>query len=196
MSQRTDRVDELLREEIGTLLTKELADPRIGFVTITDIETSPDLRHAKVWVSIIGDRVDRTESVRALQASMGFVRHELGKRLRIKRIPDLHIRLDDSMERGTRVLHLLNNLEAGADPEEIPPIPETLPRPTTRLPHEGDLPEEPESAAAPAMQGRKRRKPFVGDGPRGGGPRPGGGARTGAPRPKGDRPPRPPGGKR
>ena len=195
MSQRTDRVDELLREEIGTILTRELADPRIGFVTITDIETSPDLRHAKVWVSIIGDRVDRTESVRALQASMGFVRHELGKRLRIKRIPDLHIRLDDSMERGTRVLHLLNNLQAGADPEAIPPIPETLPRPTTRLPHEGDLPEEPESAAAPAMQGRKRRKPFTGDGPRlGGGARPGG-SRGGAPRGKGDRPQRP-GGKR
>ena len=87
MSQRTDRVDELLRQEIGALLAKELADPRIGFTTITDVETSPDLRHAKVWVSVIGGRTDRVETVRALQASMGFVRHELGKRLRIKRIP-------------------------------------------------------------------------------------------------------------
>jgi ribosome-binding factor A len=138
MSQRTDRVDELLRQEIGTLLAKELADPRIGFTTITDVETSPDLRHAKVWVSVIGGRTDRTETVRALQASMGFVRHELGKRLRIKRIPALHIHLDDSAERGTRVLHLLQELEAGVEPGEISPFNESLPTPVKRLPHEGD----------------------------------------------------------
>jgi ribosome-binding factor A len=138
MSQRTDRVDELLRQEIGTLLAKELADPRIGFTTITDVETSPDLRHAKVWVSVIGGRTDRTETVRALQASMGFVRHELGKRLRIKRIPALHIHLDDSAERGTRVLHLLQELESGVDPTEVTPFNESLPTPVKRLPHEGD----------------------------------------------------------
>jgi len=138
MSQRTDRVDELLRQEIGTLLAKELADPRIGFTTITDVETSPDLRHAKVWVSVIGGRTDRTETVRALQASMGFVRHELGKRLRIKRIPALHIHLDDSAERGTRVLHLLQELESGVEPGEITPFSESLPTPVRRLPHEGD----------------------------------------------------------
>ena len=101
MSQRTDRVDELLRQEIGVLLTRELADPRIGFATITDVETSPDLRHAKVWVSVIGGKSDRKETLRALQNSMGFIRHELGRSLRIKRIPELHIHLDDSAERGT-----------------------------------------------------------------------------------------------
>jgi ribosome-binding factor A len=146
MSQRTDRVDELLRQEIGTLLAKELADPRIGFTTITDVETSPDLRHAKVWVSVIGGRTDRTETVRALQASMGFVRHELGKRLRIKRIPALHIHLDDSAERGTRVLHLLQELESGVDPQEVTPFNESLPTPVRRLPHEGDA--EPAEAEA------------------------------------------------
>ncbi len=144
MSQRMDRVDELLRQEIGDLLAKELADPRIGFVTITDVETSPDLRHAKVWISVIGGRSDRVESVRALQASMGFVRHELGKRLRIKRIPALHIELDDSAERGTRVLHLLQELELGVDPQEVTPFNESLPTPVRRLPHEGDA-EDPEA---------------------------------------------------
>ena len=148
MSQRTDRVDELLRQEIGTLLAKELADPRIGFTTITDVETSPDLRHAKVWVSVIGGRTDRTETVRALQASMGFVRHELGKRLRIKRIPALHIHLDDSAERGTRVLHLLQELESGVQPGEITPFNESLPTPVKRLPHEGDA-DPVESGAQP-----------------------------------------------
>ena len=138
MSQRTERVDELLRQEIGALLAKEIADPRIGFATITDVETSPDLRHAKVWVSVIGGKADRDETLRALQQSMGYVRHELGRRLRIRRIPELHVRLDDSAERGTRVLHLLNELEAGTDPQAIEPFTDSLPTPVRRLPHEGD----------------------------------------------------------
>jgi ribosome-binding factor A len=138
MSQRTRRVDELLREEIGALLSKEVADPRIGFATITEVETSPDLRHAKVWVSVIGDPADREETLRALQRSMGFIRHELGRRLRIKRIPELHVREDDSAERGTRVLHVLQELEAGTDPEEITPVTDTLPKPVQRLPRAGD----------------------------------------------------------
>jgi ribosome-binding factor A len=149
MSQRTERVDELLRQEIGALLSKEIADPRIGFATITDVETAPDLRHAKVWVSVIGSQAESTETVRALQQAMPFVRHELGRRLRIKRIPELHIRLDDSAERGTRVLHLLNELEAGADPQAIEPFEESLPTPVRRLPHEGDTADPAEPAAEP-----------------------------------------------
>jgi ribosome-binding factor A len=194
MSQRTDRVDELLRQEIGTLLAKELADPRIGFATITDVETSPDLHHAKVWVSVIGGRTDRTETVRALQASMGFVRHELGKRLRIKRIPALHIHLDDSAERGTRVLHLLQELESGVEPGEITPFNESLPTPVRRLPHEGDAEladGELQAGALPAIPPAPvPRRP---SGWRGAGPaRPGTGAPrpgTGAPRPASSRKP-------
>jgi ribosome-binding factor A len=194
MSQRTDRVDELLRQEIGTLLAKELADPRIGFATITDVETSPDLRHAKVWVSVIGGRTDRTETVRALQASMGFVRHELGKRLRIKRIPALHIHLDDSAERGTRVLHLLQELESGVEPGEITPFNESLPTPVKRLPHEGDAEpvegetpqgELPEIPPAPATRRSSSRR---GSGPaRSGAPRSGQGAPRAAHRKPGSR---------
>lgn len=169
MSQRTDRVDELLRQEIGTLLAKEVQDPRIGFATITDVETSPDLRHAKVWVSVIGQKADRDETLRALDQAMGFIRRELGKRLRIKRIPDLHVRLDDSAERGTRVLHLLNELEAGADPEAIVPFKESLPTPVKRLPHEGDVPEPGSADAAPAVDAdaaaarppARRRPPYT-----------------------------------
>jgi len=138
MSQRTERVDELLRQEIGALLSREVADPRIGFATITDVETAPDLRHAKVWVSVIGQKGDRDETLRALADAMPFIRHELGKRLRIRRIPALHVHLDDSMERGTRVLHLLQDLEAGIDPNEVVPYDESLPTPVKRVVHEGD----------------------------------------------------------
>ena len=153
MSQRTDRVDELLRQEIGVLLQRELADPRIGFATITDVETSPDLRHAKVWVSIIGGKSDRKDTLRALQNSMGFIRHELGRNLRIKRIPELHVHLDDSAERGTRLLHLLQELEQGAEPDTITPFNESLPTPVKRLPHEGDAPDEAGDAAAGTAAG-------------------------------------------
>ncbi len=138
MSQRTDRVDQLLRQEIGGLLSREVQDPRIGFTTVTDVETSPDLRHARVWVSVIGSDAERAETLRALADAMPFIRHELGRRLRIRRIPELHVRLDDSAERGTRVLHLLHELEAGASPDEIAPVDGVLPTPVARLPHEGD----------------------------------------------------------
>ena len=157
MSQRTDRVDELLRQEITEIVAREVADPRIGFVTITGVETTPDLRHAKVWVSVIGQPAERDATVAALGRAMPFVRHELGTRLRLKRIPDLHVRLDDTAERGTRVLQLLNDLEAGG-PTDVPsPIVEPLPTPVARLPHEGDLPDEPPPAALPVKPRRRRR---------------------------------------
>jgi ribosome-binding factor A len=127
VSERTARLDELLREEISGVLSREVQDPRIGFVTVTDVEVAPDLRHATVWVSIIGSDEDRRTSVRALGRAMPFVRGRLG-RLRLKRIPQLHIREDDTSKRGTRVLRILDELEHGAAPEDEP-VTETLPTP-------------------------------------------------------------------
>ncbi len=122
MSQRTERVDELLRQEIGEIITRDVADPRVGFVTITSVETTQDLRHAKVWVSVIGQAAERDAAVDALRHAMPFIRHELGKRLRIKRIPDLHVHLDDTAERGTRILQLLAEIDAGAVPDSDVPL--------------------------------------------------------------------------
>lgn len=164
MSQRTDRVDELLRQEIGGIVARDVADPRIGFATITRVETTPDLRHAKVWVSVIGPPAERRGTVAALQRAMPFVRHELGRALRIKRIPDLHVYLDDTAERGTRVLQLLNELEAGNPPDGDLPLGETLPTPVARVHHEGDEPDEPPSAVIPPRPRTRRRT----------GPKPGG----------------------
>ncbi len=127
MSQRTARVDELLREEISGILRREVDDPRIGFVTITDVEVTPDLRHANVWVSIIGSAEERKQTLRALSHAMPFVRGRLGK-LRLKRIPALHIKEDDSAERGTRVLAILDDIGQGGG-GEVPAIEETLPTP-------------------------------------------------------------------
>ena len=159
MSQRTERVDQLLREEIGRLITEEVADPRIGFATITDVETTPDLRHARVWVSVIGQPAEKTATIAALRRAMPFVRHELGKNLRIKRIPDLHVELDDTAERGTRVLRLLDELGTGEAPEGDLPIGETLPTPVQRLRHDEDATDEPPSAVIPPKPRRRGRRP-------------------------------------
>ncbi|MGH2513352.1 MAG: 30S ribosome-binding factor RbfA [Candidatus Limnocylindrales bacterium] len=135
MTARTDRIDELLRQEIGGLLAREVKDPRIGFATVTKVETTADLAHARVWVSVIGSAAERTETVRALEHAMPFVRHELGAHLRLRRIPNLHVRLDETAEQGTRLLHLLDELEHGHTPEGDAPSGETLPTPVTSRTH-------------------------------------------------------------
>lgn len=129
MTQRTDRVDELLRQEMTSIIARDVDDPRIGFATITDVQTAPDLRHAKVLVSVIGQPAERRATLAALGHAMPFVRHELGKRLRLKRIPEFHLELDDTVERGTRILHLLDELEAGRATGSDPSVGETLPTP-------------------------------------------------------------------
>jgi ribosome-binding factor A len=129
MSERTARLDELLREEISAIIGREIADPRVGFVTVTSVDVAPDLAHATVWVSVIGDPQARRQSVRALGRAMPFVRHRLGS-LRLKRIPELHVREDDTAERGTRVLRILEELEHGDAPAEAPAeTPVVLPMP-------------------------------------------------------------------
>jgi len=147
MTARTDRIDQLLRQEIGEILARDVQDPRIGFVTITDVETAPDLSTARVWVSVIGQPEERERTIRALERAMPFVRHELGSRIRLRRIPELHLRTDDTAQRGTRVMQLLAELEAGQTPEEAP-IVESLPTPVPRIPPPPAAPD----------RGRRRRQ--------------------------------------
>jgi ribosome-binding factor A len=160
MTQRTDRIDELLREEMTSILAKDVDDPRIGFATITDVETAPDLRHARVQVSVIGRPAERQATIVALGRAMPFVRHELGKRLRLKRIPEFHLELDETFERGTRVLHLLDELEAGRTPADELADGETLPTPTPLTAEERARAEGFGAAAAEAaerLEGQRRR---------------------------------------
>jgi len=146
VSERTRRVDHLLQEEISAIIRREVADPRVGFVTITGVEVTPDLRHATVWASVIGDADERSASLAALGRAMPYVRHHLGA-LRLKRIPELHLREDDSAQRGTRVMQLLEQIEAeergaGDAPEALEPA--DLPTPTRPdRPDEGSHPDEP-----------------------------------------------------
>ncbi len=149
MSERTARLDELLRQEISAIIAREVQDPGVGFVTVTRVEVSPDLGHARVWVSMIGQPEDRRRTFAALARAMPFVRRELGV-LRLRRIPVLQLRVDDSVERGTRVLRLLEELEAGREPEATGEG-ETLPTPGLR--------ESAEPAQAERMPGTRRGGP-------------------------------------
>lgn len=144
MTARTDRIDELIRQELGEILARDVRDPRIGFATVTDVDTAPDLSHARVWVSVIGQPEEREAALAGLRHAMPFVRHELSKRLHLRRIPELHVRLDDTAERGTRVLQLLAELEAGGTPDDDAAVAhESLPTPVARVRREGDAPDEP-----------------------------------------------------
>src|SRR5918999_4847277 len=111
MSQRTDRLDSQIRAELAELLQREMKDPRLGFATITRVETARDLGTAKVWVSIMGSDVEREKTMKALTDAAPWLRRQLGGRLTVRHIPQLLIRHDDSIEAGDRVLRLLRELE-------------------------------------------------------------------------------------
>lgn len=161
MTARTDRIDELIRQEIGEIIARDISDPRIGFATITKVETAPDLQHARVWVSVIGQPEEREATVRALGRAMPYVRRQLGSRIRLRRIPELHLRLDETTDRGTRILQLLSDLEEGRVPDADRPVSETLPTPIRRLPADGDAPDgdatDADAPEAPRTGGRGRR---------------------------------------
>ena len=109
-SHRLEQVADLLRAELSDLLRREMQDPRLGFVTIIGVEVSPDLRSARVRVSCYGDETAQRESMRALRGAAGFLRREIGRRVRLRTIPELHFRLDHSMEEAEKVQRALLQL--------------------------------------------------------------------------------------
>jgi ribosome-binding factor A len=107
--ERLRRVNEALREVLSEGVA-ELKDPRIGFVTITGVETSPDLRHARVFVSVLGAERKREQTLVALQSAHGVLQARVGRLLRLKRTPQLAFEYDPSVERGVRMTKLIDEL--------------------------------------------------------------------------------------
>lgn len=103
------RINEALREVIGEAISTELQDPRIGFVTITSVETSPDLRAARVYVSVLGTPEEREATLDGLRSSHGVLQSAIARQMRIKRTPTLSFHYDDSVERAARVSRLLDS---------------------------------------------------------------------------------------
>ena len=104
---RMRRVDEAVREVLSDAITRDLKDPRIGFVTVTDVHTSSDLRHARVYVSVLGDDTKRKLTMEALASAHGYLQKRIGAELRMKHTPTLDFVYDDTAERGMRIAELL-----------------------------------------------------------------------------------------
>jgi ribosome-binding factor A len=113
MSQRTNRLDSQIQQELMQLLQREMKDPRVGFTTITRVETAADLGHARVWVSVYGSEEEKVRSLEALRIATPWLRRQLGQRLQLRKVPQLSLRRDDSMESGDRVLRILRELKQG-----------------------------------------------------------------------------------
>jgi ribosome-binding factor A len=107
-SDRMRRVDQALREVIGEAVTRDLKDPRVGFVTVTDVKTSPDLRHARVYVSVLGDADARASTLDGLRSAHGYLQGRVAAELHLKRTPELVFAYDDTSERAMRLGALLD----------------------------------------------------------------------------------------
>ena len=114
---RMRRVDEAMRMVLGEAIATDLQAPRLGFVTVTGVKTSPDLRHARVYVSVLGDESERASSLACLQAAHGFLQAHVAQALRLKRTPTLSFDYDESVARGMRITRLLAEVPSagGAD---------------------------------------------------------------------------------
>ena len=119
-TQRQQRLARLLQEEISSILRRQLKDPRLGMVSITEVVVAPDLRQAQVYVSALGDEEARLAALQVLRGAAGFVQAELGKSIRLRYIPRLDFRYDASLDRGDRVLDLLDQIAREEHGESSP----------------------------------------------------------------------------
>ncbi len=124
MSRRTERVNDLLREELSTLLQREVKDPRLdhGLTTITEVQVTPDLRHAIVFISYLGeDDAERSAVLAALKSASHFLHNELVRRLQLRIVPEFAFRFDPTIERGARLAALINQVTADREPDGAAP---------------------------------------------------------------------------
>lgn len=116
--RRTDRVDQLLKEEIARVVREDIKDPRIGFTTVMDVASSPDLRHARVFVSVLGEEAEKQATLAVLRQASGFVRARVGQAVTLKFLPEIHFVLDRTLEQAARIEALLD--EALPEPDPAP----------------------------------------------------------------------------
>lgn len=114
---RVERIQEIMKEELGKLLQREIKDPRIGFASVTAVRVSNDMSHVKVFISVLGDEQQRKDTMAGLESAKGFIRSEIGKRVRLRHTPELHFVSDTSLEEGARILTLLNQIQSQEENE-------------------------------------------------------------------------------
>ena len=104
---RTEKVQEFIKQEVSNIILKELKDPRIGFVTVTKVEVTGDLRSAKIYISLMGNEQQKLDTWQGLKSALGFMRTEIGKRIRLRYTPDLTLLLDESLDYSAKIQELL-----------------------------------------------------------------------------------------
>jgi ribosome-binding factor A len=114
-TRRQKRINELLKEELGLLLLRDVRDPRLAGITVTDVQVSPDLAHANIYVSLIGDEAEVADAMAGLQRASGYLRHQIAERIDLRHVPQLSFHFDPSLERGQRILSLLDEIEHKLD---------------------------------------------------------------------------------
>ncbi len=113
MTRRTERIDSIIKKEISDLLREQINDPRLtSLISITKVETSPDLKHSRVFISTLGDQVNKNEILQGFTAASGFLRRQLAKRLELRYTPELSFHLDDSIEHGAKILKLIEQVSS------------------------------------------------------------------------------------
>lgn len=122
MGLRQERVQEQLVQELSDMIRRDVRDPRLGFVTLTGAEITRDLRHAKVFVSIMGDEAARNQSLKALNSASGMLRGEFARRAHLRVAPELQFHLDLGIERGQKIFELLHSVEADLKPRPVDDI--------------------------------------------------------------------------
>ncbi len=107
---RANRVAEQMKKELGEILTMKLKDPRIGFVTVTDVEVTGDLQQATIYISVLGSEKEKQDTLLGLTKAKGFIRSEIGKRIRLRKTPELLFEFDEAYEYGNRIETILRDL--------------------------------------------------------------------------------------
>lgn len=108
---RVEKIQELIKQEVSNIVLNDIKDPRVKFITVTAVEVTADLRHAKIYVSLFGNDEEKEKSWQGLQKALGFIRSELGKRMSIRFVPELSLHLDKSLEYIEHIQSILTKLE-------------------------------------------------------------------------------------
>ncbi|KGX93130.1 ribosome-binding factor A [Pontibacillus halophilus JSM 076056 = DSM 19796] len=112
---RANRVGEQMKKELGDIISRKIKDPRVGFVTVTDVSVSGDLQQAKVYISVLGDENKTQETLVGLAKAKGFIRSEIGKRIRLRKTPEITFEFDEAIEYGNRIETIINDLNDSSD---------------------------------------------------------------------------------
>ncbi|MCH1623741.1 30S ribosome-binding factor RbfA [Fredinandcohnia quinoae] len=117
MSLRPNRVGEQMKKELSDIIGRKIKDPRIGFVTVTDVHVTGDLQQAKVFISVLGDEEQRENTLKGLAKAKGYIRSEIGQRIRLRKIPEIQFEFDESIDYGNRIETIIHEINKQSNQE-------------------------------------------------------------------------------